>query len=75
MIDTFYTTVPRREGRNTTQIIGPGVQREVALRHEKGQDPNTISLRMRIPKAAVLDIIATYEHRARMFFKLSRRRG
>ena len=75
--DSFYLHAPRSGGRTQGgwRLISPEVQRAVALRYERGQAPGAIALWMDLPRAAVDDIIATYEHRAEMFFKISRRRG
>lgn len=75
--DSYYVHAPRRPkgNRNTERVISPQVMAVVAWRYECGERPDYIAFAMQLPRAAVADIIATYEHRARMFFKISGRRG
>jgi hypothetical protein len=73
---SHYATAPRWDkGRGTYRLISPDVQRRVAELYESGWKPQEIAFCMALPRTAVADIIATYEYRAQMFFKLSRRRG
>lgn len=74
---SYYMHAPRRPkgNRNTERLISPQVMAVVAWRYECGEAPDTIAYALQLPRAAVADIIATYEYRAQMFFKLSRRRG
>ena len=75
MIQTFYVDAPRvsRRGRKRSErLIGPDVQHIVAWRYEKGEHPDDIAAGMNLTKAAVRDIIAVYERRAKLFFKITR---
>lgn len=74
---SFYLHGPASAPRSHKgwRLISPGVQRAVAERYERGQSPGAIALWMDLPRAAVDDIIATYEYRARMFFKITRGRS
>ncbi len=77
--ESYYHHAPRSRGkatvRGTQQLIGPDVQRRVAELYESGWKPVEIAFGMQLPRAAVDDIIATYEYRAEMYFKMTRRRG
>jgi hypothetical protein len=52
--------------------VGPGTMRVAAVLHESGWSPIQIAIELRMPLAAVHDIIATYEFRAERFFKAVR---
>ncbi len=74
---SFYLHAPAQNvtSRGTgTRLISPAVMTAVAVRYERGQNPYMIAVRMDLPKAAVDDIIATYEYRAHQFFKSTRGR-
>lgn len=74
---SYYVSAPRhhkaRQGSHGHRIISPDVQRRVAELHESGWRPSDIVFGMDLPRAAVDDIIATYEYRAEMYFKMRRR--
>ncbi len=74
---SYYMHAPRRSNghRNTERVISPSVMAVVAWRYECGEAPDYIAFAMQLPRAAVDDIIATYEYRAEMYFKMTRRRG
>ena len=67
-IDDIIVTARKRSER----LIGPDVQHIVAWRYEKGEHPHDIAAGMNLTKAAVRDIVAVYERRATMFFKITR---
>jgi hypothetical protein len=52
--------------------VGPDTMRVAAEMYEKSWSPIQIAIELRMPLAAVHDIIATYEFRAERFFKAVR---
>lgn len=75
MIDTFYVNAPRTTSKNRRRyggerLIGPGVMTRVAELYESGWKAPEIAFSMQLPRTAVDDIIATYEHRAERYFKI-----
>ena len=73
MIQTFYMTAPTvspKGRKRSDRLIGPGVMTRVAELYESGWKAHEIAFSMQLPRAAVDDIIATYEHRAERYFRL-----